>query len=73
MKRIIGAVLFDQENHEGGFKKSECCVFSGVHQEERLIQGKNGLPDVLKWYHSDWKQLAYCFVHKLFRQIVEWK
>lgn len=30
-------------------------------------------PDQLLWYHSDWKQLAYCFVYKLFREIVEWK
>lgn len=27
----------------------------------------------LQWHHSDWKQLAYCFVYKLFREIVEWK
>ena len=25
------------------------------------------------WHHSDWKQLAYCFVHKLFSEIVKWK
>ena len=34
---------------------------------------KGDQPDQLLWYHSDWKQLAYCFVHKLFRKIVEWK
>lgn len=33
----------------------------------------DGQPDRLLWHHSDWKQLAYCFVHKLFSQIVEWK
>ena len=28
-------------------------------------------PEKLLWHHSDWKQLAYCFVYKLFDKITK--
>ena len=71
----MGANMVDKRNSgiDNLSMMEKCMANEKAWPDERLIKGKNGQPDVLKWYHSDWKQLAYCFVHKLFRQIVEWK
>ena len=48
----------------------ECMGNENIWPEDRRDKIK-GQPDKLKWHHSDWKQLAYCFVYKLFDKITK--
>ena len=49
----------------------DCMDNEKIWPKDRVIEGKNGQPDTLEWHHSDWKQLAYCFVYKLFDKITK--
>ena len=56
----------------GNISMMEDCVDNEkIWPKDRVIEGKNGQPDTLEWHHSDWKQLAYCFVYKLFDKITK--
>ena len=48
----------------------ECMDNEEIWPEDRRDKIK-GQPDKLLWHHSDWKQLAYCFVYKLFDKITK--
>jgi len=70
----MGANMVDKRNSGiDNLSMMEMCMDNEEVWPKDRREKIDGQPDRLLWHHSDWKQLAYCFVHKLFSQIVKWK